>query len=62
MRAVTQLQAGLGELLRKLGDIAAQSSKGAAQYYEALVAHEQELASIVDADTLRDVLDLSVPM
>jgi diguanylate cyclase len=57
MRSVTQLQAGLGELLRKLGEIAAQSSKGAAQYYDALVAHEQELASIVDADTLRDVLD-----
>jgi len=57
MRSLTQLQAGLGELLRKLGDIAAQSSKGADQYYQALIAHEQELASVLDADTLRDVLD-----
>jgi diguanylate cyclase len=57
MRSVAQLQAGLGELLRKLGDIAAQSSKSATEYYQALVAHEQELASIVDADTLRSVLE-----
>jgi diguanylate cyclase len=56
MRSLTQLQAGLGELLRKLGDIAVQSGKGAAEYYRALAAHEQELASIVDADTLRGVL------
>ena len=53
MRSLTQLKAGLGELLRKLGDIAAQSSKGAAEYYRALAAHEQELASIVDANAQR---------
>ena len=57
MRSLTQLQAGLGELLRKLGEIAAQSSKGAAECYQALVAHEQELASVVDANTLRGVLE-----
>jgi diguanylate cyclase len=56
-RSLTRLQAGLGELLRKLGDIAAQSSKGAAEYYEALAAHEQELSSVVDANTLRSVLE-----
>jgi len=57
MRALSKLQAGLGELLRKLVDIAAQSSKDGDQYYRALVAHEQDLASVVDANTLRGVLD-----
>jgi diguanylate cyclase len=56
-RSLTRLQAGLGELLRKLGEIAAQSSKGAGEYYQALAAHEQELASVVDATTLRSVLE-----
>lgn len=57
MRAFSQLQAGLGDLLHKLGEIAAQSSKGAAQYYQALIAHEEQLASVVDAITLRALLD-----
>jgi diguanylate cyclase len=56
-RSLSQLQAGLGDLLRKLGDIAAESGRGAAAYYQALISHEEELASVLDADTLRTVLE-----
>ena len=56
-RSLVRLQAGLGDLLRKLGEIAAQSSKGAADYYQALLHTSRSSGRVVDANTLRSVLE-----
>jgi diguanylate cyclase len=47
-----RLQAGLGDLLRKLGEIAAQSGDETNRYYEALVAHQEQLLHVVEPRTL----------
>ena len=50
--ALEQYQTGLGELLRRLADLAASSGEGAAQYAQALADCEQELRSTEDAEGL----------
>ena len=55
-RSTEAMQEGLGELLRKLGEIAAASGEGAADYARALAASEQELGAIDDAAGLQRVI------
>ncbi len=55
-RSTEAMQEGLGELLRKLGEIAAASGEGTADYARALVASEQELGAINDAAGLQRVI------
>ncbi len=52
-----QLQAGLGDLLRKLGEIAAESGAETNKYYEVLLAHQEQLSHVVEPQTLRDLLE-----
>ncbi len=56
IRSAEVVQEGLGELLRKLGEIAAASGEGTADYARALAASEQELGAINDAAGLQRVI------
>ncbi|MBS0387995.1 MAG: GGDEF domain-containing protein [Proteobacteria bacterium] len=49
-------QAGLGELLRRLGEIAASSGAGTAEYARALAQCQQDLASISDAGGVQRII------
>ncbi len=55
-RSTEAMQEGLGELLCKLGEIAAASGEGTANYARALVTSEQELGAINDAAGLQRVI------
>lgn len=49
---VEQLQAGLGNLLRKLAEVAATSGEGAAEYARTLAECEEELRKITDMESM----------
>jgi diguanylate cyclase len=49
---VEQLQVGLGNLLRKLADLAATSGEGAAEYARTLTECESELQKITDVESM----------
>ena len=59
-RSALVLQDGLGDLLRKLGEIAGTSANDTAEYAHVLVACEQELAASSDASGLPRVIKLLV--
>ena len=49
-------QAGLGELLRRLGEIAASSGAGTDEYARTLAQCQQDLASISDSDRVQRII------
>jgi diguanylate cyclase len=54
--AVEQFQVGLQELLQRLGEIAATSGQGTAEYTRALAECEQQLSGVSDSDGLNRVI------